>query len=178
MTTITLKAQNHWNPQPIQPNVSVDCQNLRDVLQFRFDVDEPEPCFRCACTHDGDACWQDSCVEVFLKSGDVYFNFECNARGFCLAECGLSRTPRRAFSPREYAQIPRTLLVPAHTLNHRVLWQLQIQIPKSLLSHDDIILGNLYKCASNAKIPHYLCAFDVLTPTPDFHRPEFFQRIF
>ena len=60
-----------------------------------------------------------------------------------------------------------------------VLWQLDIEIPRAFLglSPHAPVLGNLYKCASSAPVPHYLCAFPISTPAPDFHRPEFFRDI-
>ena len=175
--TLTLSPQPQWPAAPAIPRVSVRCTADETALRFAFDVSEPPECHRCLCAHDGAPCWQDSCVEVFLRSGDGYYNFECNSDGFCLGEFGASRSPRRALTPHEYAQIHRT----AHKTTHGgiVLWQLDIEIPRAFLglSPQDPIEGNLYKCASSAPVPHYLCAFPISTPAPDFHRPEFFRDI-
>jgi len=37
--------------------------------------------------------------------------------------------------------------------------------------------GNLQKCADKSASPHWMTAFPVHTPKPDFHRPEFFQSL-
>ncbi len=176
-THYTLKAQPHWPEARQIPHVTVDCTADAQMLRFSFDVTEPLGCFRQICRRDGDPCWQDSCVEVFLRSGTGYYNFECNSAGCCLGEYGASRSPRRPFSAEEYAQIRRT----AHCrIGSAARWQLEIAMPREFvgLLPEEEVVGNLYKCASNAEIPHYLCAFPVLTPTPDFHRPEFFASLY
>ncbi len=40
-----------------------------------------------------------------------------------------------------------------------------------------VMAGNLNKCASATSAPHYLSWNPIDTPTPDFHRPEFFGKI-
>ena len=36
---------------------------------------------------------------------------------------------------------------------------------------------NLYKCGDNLSHPHFLSWRPIATEKPDFHRPEFFERV-
>ncbi len=181
MSIFKLFASNTWPKSSSIPTVSVDFTPSDDTLSFLFDVSDPKDCFRCQCTHNGQPCWKDSCVEIFIHSTKLggYYNFETNANGFCLAEFGKSRTPRRAFSPDEYCLFQRTVILPPTCENDRIHWRILISIPRPILGLNDTdpVIGNLYKCASGAPTPHYLMAFPIDTPEPDFHRPEFFQTL-
>jgi len=151
----------------------------RASLTFDFDVAEPASCFRLQCRRDGDACWQDSCVEVFLQTATQgYVNFECNAAAVCLAQVGPNRHQRQSFLAKDYARIRRQARILSHGPD-AVCWTLTLSIPRALLGlpHDVPLLGNLYKCASFAQTPHYLAAFPIHAPTPDFHQPADFQVI-
>lgn len=51
-----------------------------------------EPFTRAKFSHNQDSVWQDSCVEIFLSHKllpNIYFNFEFNCIGTCLAAKGL-----------------------------------------------------------------------------------------
>ena len=176
----TLTPNPLWTPDPQQPKVTADIEIDHQTLFVTFDVIEMPSNFRCECTQDGDPCWQDSCVEVFLKADTGYFNFEFNSAGCCLAEHGLSRSPRRRFEADEYALILRRVLQSPQTMTDgKIHWSLHVEIPRKILNlpSNSPILGNLYKCASCAEIPNYLSVFPIETPAPDFHRPEFFQKL-
>lgn len=175
-----LKPNAQWTPGQDLPEVNAQITADHENICVTFEVREKTEYFRCECQKDGDPCWQDSCVEVFLAADSGYYNFECNSAGHCLAEFGLSRAPRQPFQPHEYAQIVRHVLQsPTPMTDGRIYWKLEIQIPRKRLNlpGDAPILGNLYKCASYAQIPNYLSAFPIDTPAPDFHRPEFFKPL-
>ncbi len=168
-----------WNGAPVDCHCHVSCAFDGRCHVFHFVVDESTACFRLEHRHDGDACWQDSCVEVFLQSGadpTQYFNFECNAGGAILAECGVGRADRRRFEPDEYAKIARRAVIRQQNAS-RVSWELTVWIPDELIGRPAKLVGNLYKCASNAACPHYLSLFPIEAPKPDFHRPEAFREI-
>lgn len=172
-----------WHPDIKHPEVTVTCTKNFDDLEFVFMVAEPEECFRLACRNDGDPCWQDSCVEVFIHSPSLggYFNFETNAAGKTLAEFGTGRHNRVQFQPAEYHSLHRNILMPVSQRPDGMMqWAVQIRVSleKLHLSPIEPVVGNLYKCGSAAQIPSYLCAFRVDTPSPDFHRPEFFRNLF
>ena len=179
--TYKLLPNPSWHPHDKALPVSVECVRNFEYLEFTFNVIEPPDCFRLECTKDGDPCWQDSCVEVFIASHNGYYNIETNAAGKSLAEFGSSRNGRRQFEPLEYYSLQRRVLMePTARPDGQIQWVLQLRISneKLQLSPVELVIGNLYKCGSMARIPTYLCAFKVDTPTPDFHRPEFFRNIF
>lgn len=181
-TIRTYSLIERWAESPVDCHVFVRCQLEKKSFVFEFDVEESMSCFRLIHDHDGAECWEDSCVEVFLRSGvepKRYFNFECNAGGHILAEEGAARQGRRRFSQAEYARIDRHAEILTKTPDH-VHWRLTVAIPCDMIgvSSEEMLWGNLYKCASKAANIHYLSAFEVASPTPDFHRPESFQPIF
>ena len=151
------------------------------MLCFLFDINEPEPCFRAQYLKNGDPCWQDSCVEVFVDSPKHggYYNFECNSNGVALAEFGKQRSGRLQMNDDFYHSFNRIIRLNPAAHNNIVHWTIQIEIPLALIGidNDNNISGNLYKCASNAIAPHYLMAFPIDSPKPDFHRPEFFKQL-
>ncbi len=175
-----LKPNAQWTPGENWPEVSAQITTDHEFICVTFEVREKPEYFRCECRQDGDPCWQDSCVEVFLKADVGYYNFELNSAGFCLAEHGLSRAPRRTFQNHEYQRIMRQILcAPTPLPDGRLHWKLEVKIPHKWLNlpPNTPIWGNLYKCASYAQIPNYLSAFPIDTPAPDFHRPEFFKQL-
>ena len=181
--TYKLNANPVWNPNGKQPVVTVNCAKNFDEIDFTFTVIEPPECFRLECRSDGDPCWQDSCVEVFVQSPALggYFNFETNAAGKTLAEFGPSRHQRTPFSQEAYHALHRDVVMPVCERSDGMLqWVLQIRISlESLhLSPIEPVVGNLYKCSSKSKNPSYLCAFRVDTPSPDFHQPKYFRNLF
>jgi len=178
-------------PQPSWPTNSIDHPRVTAViatnarhLHIVWVVEETEQTFRAEVHEDGGPCWQDSCVELFvsaLDGSDDYCNFEFNALGFCLAACGPNRHSRTTLTQEQYAFIKRTPtpIIFKHDLLH---WKLEVSIPAELLkagASDDLrimdIRGNLYKCGDKTLAPHWLSAFPIDTPQPDFHRPEFFK---
>lgn len=181
--SIRLTPNPHW-PIPAQiSKTRVVCRRNHAYASFQFDVVESDACFRCQCQNDGDPCWQDSCVEIFVASSDrrAYWNFETNARARMLVQFGSSRSERVTLKPEDYAAVRRFELIPfTQQPDGMYHWAVQIDIPLEWLGFHDFtpFVGNLYKCASLARAPHYLALFPIDTPDPDFHRPEFFKNIF
>lgn len=181
-----LKPNTAWITDPAQPLPAVDA-DVRingNFLEISFDVKEPPECFRAEMRGDGGRSWEDSCAEAFIAaldgSGD-YFNFECNSRGFLLAARGKDRNDRKVFSKEEYAQIKRNVR-PVRLCGDILEWGVVLRIPAKLLGcagnlEKTELRGNLYKCADKAKAPHYLSAFPIDAPRPDFHKPEFFRKL-
>jgi len=165
---------------PVSVEASVDiCEKF---IAVNFAVKEAPSCFCRNKKQDGEAVWQDSCVEIFLKmfDGRGYANFEFNSKGVCYAAYGRDRQNRTELSKGEYAQIirkPSGISIEDDFYK----WMLFVQIPCVLLGAEieglQMAMGNLYKCADLAVEPHYLFAFPINTPEPDFHRPEFFKNL-
>jgi len=174
---------------PVSVGASVEIH--KDFIEIDFAVKEPRSCFYLSKEKDGEAVWQDSCVEVFINMlGDgisigslyakgEYANFEFNSKGMCYAARGKNRQNRTELSKDEYSQIIRNPSGISEEGNF-YRWNLSVQIPGILIGVNgkDLrnfeIEGNLYKCADLAAEPHYLAAFPINTPEPDFHKPEFF----
>ncbi|GEM_PF-493647 len=170
-------------PNGVIPYVTCDATRDNGMLSFLFDITEPESCYRGEHRHNGDPCWQDSCVEVFISSPNRggYYNFECNSNGVALAEFGSQRQNRSQMDTAFYSAFKRELYIRSRAPHLSIIrWTIHIIIPLDLVGIGDAepVCGNLYKCASNAQIPHYLMAFPIDTPKPDFHRPEFFRDLF
>lgn len=171
------------------PEVAVYITTLADRLQVRWEVHEGAHTFRCEVQKDGGPCWQDSCVEIFLlalNSPGTYVNFEFNARGICLAAKGKNRLIRHGFSFNEYSRVLRrpSLKTIATPSSSPLSWSLEVDIPADLLDaapgtdlRNVDLYGNIYKCGDKSACPHWLSAFAIDTEKPDFHRPEFFQKL-
>lgn len=143
--------------------------------------------------------WEDSCVEFFVQdpSGADYYNFEINALGKVLACTGPDRNNRVARPAEEMRQILR------FTQNDRIChpeeaqptkdlkaldlpgvhsWRVAVVIPFPLIGIDPenpprSIRANFFKCGDKTAHPHFLSWNPIETPSPDFHRPEFFGEL-
>jgi hypothetical protein len=180
-----LRPNMNWfaNQHGELPSVQVYVQHDKEAIQVRFNVEEPLTCYRAEVQGDGGRCYEDSCVEVFIKALDnpnEYFNFEFNSKAFCLAAKGPSRSERVPFDSSLYSKIHRVMIYP-QIQGDFIYWALKVKIPFSILgkSKDSVskIEGNIYKCADLADKPHYLSLYPVDTEKPDFHRPEFFRSL-
>lgn len=180
-----LKPNMNWlaNQEGELPTVQVSLHCNADLIQIQFDVDDPLPCYRAQIRADGERCYEDSCVEIFIQSlenPNEYFNFEFNSRGFCLAAKGSSREDRIPFIKEDYSKIHRVATSP-QIQGLSIIWALKVSIPKSLLGEPspsiDKVIGNVYKCGDLCERPHYLSLYPIDTDKPDFHRPEFFKEL-
>ncbi len=165
------------------PAVQANIACVEGSLQIEFLVEEPLDCFRAEVQEDNSTSWEDSCVEIFLrnpKNPAEYFNFEVTSRGFVLAARGADRQNREKLSTDALAKIKRTKQL-ASVAGNLICWGMTVTIPPEIFGLETFegisLEGNLYKCADKAKTPHYLSAFPISTEKPDFHRPEFFQKI-
>jgi hypothetical protein len=135
-----------------------------------------------------DPVYKDSCVEFFVDMFPVrrlgYVNFEMNAAGVLLAAFGPDRDHRKPLWPEDLAGmsvISGEELWPEAGDN----WHVEYKVPLALfrkLYGEEVTPGhraaaNFYKCGDETAIPHYGAWSPVGTPTPDFHRPEFFGEI-
>lgn len=84
------------------PQVEVQINILPKIIVLHWEVRESWDCFRNECQVDGDPCWQDSCVELFIQDIEhpqLYRNFEWNSQGICLAAIGADRHERSSLVP-------------------------------------------------------------------------------
>ena len=148
--THTIGCVNWPDAYPDKPSVQFDISCTGDELHLGFRVSEEAA--RAVCAKDKENIWEDSCVEFFFAPFDdgLYYNFECSCIGRLYLCCG-----------------KLTLTIPAEALAfHR------------LHSFGGLhARGNFYKCGNMLPRRHYLSWAPVRTPSPDFHRPEFFAPI-
>ena len=144
-----------------------------------------EPCARAVYTERDEPIYKDSCLEFFCRpfeDDSRYFNFEINPNGAYLSEIGTARSDRRFI--KDITDLhPEVEVLPLEKG-----WGVSIIIPEQLISElfgrefslNDIgyISANFYKCGEETGSPHFSSAFFVDTPTPDFHRPEYFEKLY
>lgn len=165
------------------PSVRASVEFGSEALRVEWLVEETASTFRALCAADGEHCWEDSCVEIFLAiPGDpeAYCNFEFNSRGFCYAGRGYAGIRRAPLDPTDYAAIGRRATGPETAEAGRLRWSVAATIPYFLVgprSPADAWRGNIYKCGDKTEAPHWLSAFPIEAPEPSFHRPEFFRAL-
>lgn len=167
---------------PYRPQVNFKAGHSAEKLFIRFEVKETNA--RAVCLESNGPVWEDSCVEFFVRiPGDThYFNFETNCIGTGLAARRLSREECTHFTAEQMNAITRISSLPHEiTDKDECEWTLDLIIPFSALgckSCPETLEANFYKCGDRTRIPHFISWSPVQTPSPDFHRPEFFGTLF
>lgn len=178
----------NWPEQyPYAPQVAFRMYHTGDMLMLRFDVAERHTAAKV--TEDNGEVWTDSCVEFFIAPDDkLYYNFETNCNGTMLLGARKSRDEAEHASANVMSQIKREPTLPQGKAielpegDNR--WSLTLSIsPGALFKHKFSDWSgvkarmNLFKCGDNLPVPHFLSWQPIDTPTPDFHRPEFFADV-
>ena len=126
---------------------------------------------------------KDSCLEFFFcpeENDTRYFNFEFNP-ALCM---------HIGFGPCRQKSV-RLLPKPSANINPEVVrtedgWELTYQItfdfirqffPTFTAEKGKKMRANFYKCGELTPVEHYFAWNEVGTPTPDFHRPEYFGEL-
>ena len=172
---------------PYRPEVSFRIFHNDAYLFIEYDV--REKCTAALETVDGNDVYKDSCVEFFiLPEGSAhYYNFEWNAIGTL---CMSRRTGRHdpVHATKDVLSSVLTVSTYGRKAFSEVLgdnvWQLRVAIPCSALFGDSLksrkgaqFKANFYKCGDALSTPHYVSWAPVETPSPDYHRPEFFRPV-
>lgn len=131
---------------------------------------------------------EDSCVEFFVSPtcDNHYWNFEFNCIGAVNASHRSERKHPTRLTDEEIAQIKRFPSCgerPFCELEGLFTWNLAVVIPLSMIGvewkgKEIELAANFYKCASATSAPHYLSWNPIDTPAPDFHRPDFFGKVY
>lgn len=179
---------NNWPQEhPYIPMSSVSLAYTAEALYLRF-------CsygkgIRITTLEDGNPVYKDSCMEAFVRipaQEKRYINFEFNAAGVCDASRRTGRADATPLQQKEYQLIKRHASHPVAELVDNfglVAKQLIVRIPFVLLNvqgEEDLpesLYANFYKCGDETVIPHFASWKEIETPTPDFHRPEFFAQL-
>ena len=148
----------------------------------KFTIGESNPLIEK--THHFEEVCEDSCVEFFAnftpEQSDKYINFEINAAGIMYVGIGTN------LDDNAFLQLEEVEGLDIHTEIKENYWTASYKIsfelikkyyPNFDIKQCDYILGNLYKCGNNTAYRHYLSYFVVGTEKPEFHRPEYFNKI-
>ena len=137
-------------------------------------------------TKDNGSQWEDSCVEFFVQNpdGSEYYNFEINPLGKVLAAIGPDRNARVKRPAKQMNEILRIAQFegPQDYSGGIWNWRVTVVIPFRLIGVDpenlpEKLRANFYKCGDETAHPHFLSWSPIGTPSPDFHRPEFFGEL-
>lgn len=128
---------------------------------------------------------EDSCVEFFVnfqpEHSDKYINFEVNAAGAMNAGF---RSGRHDSVPLKLKEIENFHITPeikedSWTVMYKIGYDfIKKYYPEFDMGSCSYIKGNLYKCGDKTEMEHYVSYFKVETEQPDYHRPEFFGKIY
>jgi hypothetical protein len=175
-----------WPQDNAQPEVYFSIAHSDADMYIKYFVREQS--LRAFNRHANEPVYQDSCVECFIAWDDKgYYNFEFNCLGTCLAAFGPSRENRTPLDASVIANIQRISAI--NTLfngnpDELISWYLTIKIPLGVFIEHNLqslsgkeARANFYKCGDGLPQPHYLSWQKINTPSPDFHRPEFFAEI-
>ncbi len=178
-----------WLDNAYRPSVEARLCRSPSFLNVRFRVGEER--VRVRFTKFQDPVYKDSCVEFFVDMFPEkrlgYVNFETNAAGTLLAAFGPDRSRRTPLWPEDLAGFEASASVPGPVDGEHgaPAWTLEYRVPVSLFARlygGDIrpghrAAGNFYKCGDETEVAHYGAWSPVETPSPDFHRPEFFGEL-
>lgn len=160
---------------PYAPQVEFSIAHTPKSLLLEFRVVEQDA--RAVCKTPNGPVWEDSCVEFFVKDpqSEYYFNFETNSIGTPLVGKRKSRKECEHFSVQKLAMIERQV---SDIVDGQ--WTLRLSIPFTCLDIEgcpSTLSANFYKCGDKTAVAHFLSWNPIDTPTPDFHRPEFFGEL-
>ena len=172
---------------PYKPRVEVALAHTGSALLIHYRV--AEQCIRAVAEADGGRVWEDSCCELFVQpeQDGPYYNLECNCGATLLVAAGEDRHHRRQAPLSVMQAIDRWSSLGRAPIamsqgNHQ--WQLALVVPATTLFESAVadftgraMRGNVYKCGDCLAVPHFLSLYPIATPSPDFHRPDFFQPL-
>lgn len=139
---------------------------------------------------DLDGVYKESCCELFcMKEGDSqYYNIESNCIGSILMECGSGRAGRFTSTAENLRQIERWASLGRKSvgyIDNETHWELALVVPSTVFwKHSygsfagKTFLANVYNCVGSGDDRQYVTWHPVISSGPDFHRPEFFRRIY
>lgn len=166
----------NWEIYPVKYNVKAQLLYSEYGLHVRMETDEKP--LRITQTERNSAVCEDSCMEFFFKANKDdarYFNFEFNAMGTMYLNF---RTSRYDGEPpvenAEYFGVQSTITPEKWVLFYTVPFEF---MEKYCGNYTKEMLGNFYKCGDLTCQKHLLSYYPIKTEKPDFHRPEFFDKI-
>lgn len=168
-----------WQEFSYCPKTTVRVLYNKEGLFLKFDTDEEELIYDCKNLNED--VFKDSCVEFFFKpdpeNNDNYFNFEINATGTPLIGFGTGRAPLRSrINDLDVSQFKIESVFNEKGFSVKYFIQFAFLL-KYVDKIGDFFYGNFQKCKEKGSNPHFVSYYPIKTPKPDFHRPEFFDKI-
>jgi len=167
---------NNWSHLTYVPNTTAKLMYSDYGIHVRMETDE-DPIYATHTKQNGDIC-TDSCMELFIRPNENdprYINFEFNPFGtMYLGLC----TSRYDYTNPDY---DKYYFEVKNDVNYKK-WVLNYTIPFEFInsifgSYTKTMYANMYKCGDGVNTTHRVTCFPVGTEKPDFHRPEYFQKI-
>lgn len=170
---------------PYHPDVSFAVARSRTHIAVLYHVRSLD--LRSLALEDNGPVWEDSCCEFFASapSDGTYYNFEMNCIGTLLGAKRKSREECTHYSADTLGKVIRhsTIARKSRDLSGKIFgWSVGMVIPMEMIGIDPCrlpasIRANFYKCADGTAHPHFLAWNRVESPSPDFHRPDFFGEL-
>jgi Carbohydrate-binding family 9 len=180
-----------WTEHSFYPETTARLLYCNSRLYLRFDCREKY--IHATRTKHLSQVWKDNCVEFFVSpSHDLtkpYFNFEFNALGFIQLSSRFMAPDREkvAIEDIETIECKTKIKEPVIDQDETIKeWYLEAAIPFSLIKKyadverpgpGTVWRANFNKCAEDTKEPHWATWAPIDSPTPSFHKPEFFGQL-
>lgn len=183
-----VSALNWPETYPYLPTVSFAAAHNGTNLLIHYSVTEKRTLG--TMVNDLDALYKDSCCEFFcMNEGDsLYYNIESNCLGAILMECGRGREGRTTSTPENLQCIDRWASLGRESvglIEEQTHWELALVVPITAFWRHNFgtlsgktFLVNVYNCVGSGDDRQYVTWNPIDTPAPDFHRPEYFRRLF
>ena len=167
-----------------RPEVTFKIAYGDDAIFLAFSVKEKY--FKAIYQRINEPVYKGSCVEFFIGFDEVetYYNFEFNAVGTALVGYGLRGN--RELLPvsliKNIKKMASNKMAADELLPFE--WELRLAIPFSLFYKHSISTlkgktcrANFYKCGDDLPEPHFLSWNNIVADEPDFHLPQYFNRL-
>lgn len=190
LNALKINLDNHnWSEEyPAKAYVTVQLWHTDAFLYINYNVREDH--IAALVDSDNGPVHTDSCVETFITFGEEgYYNLEANCIGKILLSHRKSRKENVVYAtPEILSAIERFSSLGNQNFDCKKTdnaWELTLRIPSSTFFNHDFehlsglkAKANFYKCGDNLPSPHFMSWQPIATPTPDFHRPEFFSDLY
>lgn len=178
----------NWPAYPYRPDVDFAVAHNGTNLLIHYRVTEKRTLG--TMVNDLDAVYKESCCEFFcMDEGDsLYYNIESNCLGAILMECGSGRAGRTVSTVENLQGIDRWASLGRESIGLReqeTHWELALVVPVTAFWRHDYgplsgrtFLVNVYNCVGSGDNRQYVTWNPIDSPAPDFHRPEYFRRLY
>jgi len=184
----TVSVLNWMDAYPHLPSVDFAVAHNGTSLLIHYRVTEKRTLGKMM--NDLDPVYKDSCCEFFcMNEGDsLYYNIESNCIGSILMECGSGRGNRTASTKENLQCIDRWASLGRESIGlieQETHWELALVLPVATFwQHNYSTFSgktfrvNVYNCLGSGNDRQYVTWNPIDTPSPDFHRPEYFKRLY